>query len=172
MLIFLTLISCSEVSYNINGIKIHVDSKIKLSQEAASGVIEYAFSDPAWRNLFINYKQEFPEGLDHTNGNCRDFFMRLFNGWNFVFTDNWIKLPSGELVDSISFIESKKIVLKVNRCEDYRSIIHEIGHTIRNYWEIGQDKRHKDYEFWIIVRWMGNQLVDNLCATTRQIISD
>lgn len=165
MLVFFILINCSNASYNINGIEIHADSKMSLPQESTREIIEYAFSEPAWRNLFDNYKQEFPEGFDQTNGNCRDFFVRLFDGWNFVFTDNWIKLPSGELVDSISLVESKKMILKVNRCNDYSTIIHEVGHILRDYWEIGWDKRHKDYEFWIIIKWMSNQMTDNLCTT-------
>jgi len=157
--------SCA--SYTYRGINVY-DKQIDtyMTQEQIKEVVDYTFSRPAWKDILSGQMEVF--GIDQTDGFYAEFFEHIFAGWDFVFTSNWHGVPLEDgrvaLVDGITIVKNKVIFLKVHKCHGDSAFIHEVGHVVRQHFGLPEDRAHKDYEFWMIMKWLGEEMIDDLCS--------
>lgn len=167
------LCSCVIPTHSINGVKVfdkQVDTN--MTSEEMEGLFDYVFDDPAWNDLLIKY--EIPlDSFDQTEGNYRDWFQIILADWDIVFTSGWLAIPIDKsriyIAGGVTDIKNKIIYLHVAPCYADSALIHELGHVIK--WHMGEDPdmNHEDFEFWLMIKLMGNRMVKDLCPIDYEI---
>jgi hypothetical protein len=159
---------CAIPSYTVGNVKVfdrQVDTH--MTQEQAREIIDYTFSIPAWEDILVGPMAIYKDSIDQTDGFYYQFFQTIFDGWHFVFTSNWRGVPFEDgrvaLVDGVTVIKDKVIFLKVHKCHGHSAIIHEVGHVIRQHFGLPEDREHKDFEFWMVIKWLEDKMIKDLC---------
>jgi len=171
LLSLLTLNACA--SYTHRGINVY-DKQVDtdLTQKQAEKIIDYAFQEPAWKDILSGPMAIFEDSIDQTDGFYAQFFEQMFDGWDFVFTSAWLGVPLSDgrmaLADGMTIVKDKVVFLKVHDCYGDSAILHEIGHVVRQHFGLPEDREHKDYEFWMIMKWMEDRMIDHFCPENYQ----
>jgi len=164
VILLLALSGCAIPSYTVRNVKVfdrQVDTH--MTQKQVEDLIDYTFSFPGWSELLfehVNIKSSEDQ---------RQFFNEVFEGWHFVFTSNWhgVMLEDGRiaLVDGLTIAKDKVIFLKVYPCYGHSAILHEVAHAIRNHLGYAEDRKHEDYEFWMVIGWIEEAMMKELCPS-------